>query len=290
MNENGNYVVDATVTGRSSVVSGTPDPAKSRRSFALEAPPAPPRGLRATVDTVARSVSLSWQPNTEPDMVGYIVYRALDSGSFEKIAAVDHVESGLVRYQDTGTAAAGGTYRYQVVAVRHDASDGGVSSEPAVARANMPDPPATTTTAPAPAGGSSSTSTTAPGGTSGTASGSTSPVRASSTAGAPAPGSELPRAGKVDLSAFGSLTAKAKVPPTPLPDGTFEETLDYSKVTTQPPLEEPEESALPIGRLVREGRDGRRPALVLVAGGLLVFMLAMHMRWLTRRAGPIDLA
>ena len=43
------------------------------------APPATPTGLAATVGA-ARAVQLRWSPNSEPDLAGYLVYRALDPG------------------------------------------------------------------------------------------------------------------------------------------------------------------------------------------------------------------
>ena len=49
------------------------------------APPATPTGLGATVEG-ARSVRVRWSPNSEPDLAGYRVYRALDpAGPFQPL-------------------------------------------------------------------------------------------------------------------------------------------------------------------------------------------------------------
>ncbi|HTS61314.1 MAG TPA: hypothetical protein VMH28_04785 [Candidatus Acidoferrales bacterium] len=72
-------------------------------------PPAVPSGLHATVGPA--SVELSWDPNTEPDLAGYRVYRAVGGGAFEKIADLSPVPS----YSDKPVER-GKTYRYAITA------------------------------------------------------------------------------------------------------------------------------------------------------------------------------
>jgi len=72
-------------------------------------PPATPTGFRAVASP--RSVELSWDANTEPDLAGYRVYRSLPGGSPEKIADV-----AVPAYSDHNVEA-GKMYRYEVSAI-----------------------------------------------------------------------------------------------------------------------------------------------------------------------------
>ena len=73
-------------------------------------PPAVPAGLRAS--TAPNSIELNWEPNAEPDLAAYRVYRAIAGGPFEKIADVTAVPS----YSDRATEH-GKTYRYAITAI-----------------------------------------------------------------------------------------------------------------------------------------------------------------------------
>ena len=73
-------------------------------------PPAPPSGLAAS--PAPNSVELTWNPNSEPGLAGYSVYRAAGAAAFQKIA--DGL--GIPAYSDR-TAAHGQSYRYAVTAV-----------------------------------------------------------------------------------------------------------------------------------------------------------------------------
>lgn len=73
-------------------------------------PPAVPAGLRAT--PTPNSVELTWDANTEPDLAGYRIYRAVDGGPFEKIADL----STLPTYSDRAVEH-GKAYRYAVSAI-----------------------------------------------------------------------------------------------------------------------------------------------------------------------------
>lgn len=72
--------------------------------------PAAPAGLHATA--AANSIELSWDPNTEPDLAAYRIYRSTAGGAFEKLADLPPVPaySDKAIKQDTA-------YRYQVTAV-----------------------------------------------------------------------------------------------------------------------------------------------------------------------------
>ena len=81
--------------------------------------PAAPFGLLAvafTAEDGKGTVSLSWDPNAEPDVAGYYVYRAAGTGPFQRVAP--QTITG-VSYQDTAaTGLRSGTHvRYAVTAV-----------------------------------------------------------------------------------------------------------------------------------------------------------------------------
>jgi hypothetical protein len=71
--------------------------------------PAPPVGLRAA--SAPNSIELTWESNTELDLAGYRVYRAVAGGTFEKVADVN-----IPAYSDMNVQH-GKTYRYEVTAV-----------------------------------------------------------------------------------------------------------------------------------------------------------------------------
>ena len=72
-------------------------------------PPSPPAGLRVTASPT--SIEISWDGNSEPDLAGYRVYRAVPGGPFEKIAETSTVPT----YSDHAVEQ-GKTYRYAISA------------------------------------------------------------------------------------------------------------------------------------------------------------------------------
>jgi hypothetical protein len=72
--------------------------------------PSVPAGLTAEPGT--NSIELSWERNTDPGFQGYNVYRAVDSGDFQKIASLIVAPA----YSDRAVEA-GKRYRYQVSSV-----------------------------------------------------------------------------------------------------------------------------------------------------------------------------
>ncbi len=73
-------------------------------------PPAVPTGLTALAGP--SSIELSWDPNPEPDLAGYIVYRAVSGGALERLAGPLAAPS----FSDKGTRPAT-AYKYAVSAV-----------------------------------------------------------------------------------------------------------------------------------------------------------------------------
>ncbi|HEV2758763.1 MAG TPA: hypothetical protein VGV86_04275, partial [Acidimicrobiales bacterium] len=266
---NGPYKADV-VAKPNGLLAG--DASKESRSFAVAAPAARPV-LAAPKVTDARNVELSWSRNTEPDMLYYAVFRK-DPGaskSFQVGGKVTQPRSGSrVTFVDTTTSGVpGGEYSYQVVAVRNGASgsaDTEKLSEPSAAgRATLP---MSSTT--------SSTAVPAPG----------TPVAGPTTT--MKPGS----AAGIDLSGFLSSRSQPVTLPVitvpELPDTGFSGNLPFGARPPGEELEEGEADAVPP----RDSLESRgssavsvaagRP-LVPVAGGMVLLLLAMHMRLLGRR-------
>jgi hypothetical protein len=86
-------------------------------------PPAVPAGLQTVADAVAHSIDLSWQPNTEADLAGYIVYRS-ESGSGSRAAPtrLTPTPQSAPSFRDT-TAIPGHTYQYSVSAIDRDGNE-----------------------------------------------------------------------------------------------------------------------------------------------------------------------
>ena len=79
-------------------------------------PPAIPQGLLALAGSA--SVELTWDPDTETDLGGYCLYRAVGDGPFERIGGL--VENTELQRQEVKP---GGKYRYAVSAVDLSANE-----------------------------------------------------------------------------------------------------------------------------------------------------------------------
>jgi len=95
-------------------------------------PPAVPVGLAAVATAAdpaagtSASVDLSWQPNTEPDLAGYEVYRREDQTPWQRISGDQPVNGPA--FHDTHVIP-GHTYRYGVSAVDKGGHESGRSAE-----------------------------------------------------------------------------------------------------------------------------------------------------------------
>lgn len=287
---NGRYRAEITVTGNDSLlgVIGPDKTTTTPRDFAVVAPPAVPKGVRTSVDSANRSVTINWSANSEPDLLFYVVQRSLNGGAFVPIRSTSELS-----FVDTSTAERGGEYAFNVVAVRKGANESeGVSSDASsvatAAVADPPPPPTTTappTSAPAVTTGAGTTETTAAG-PSGTVVPDTGPATAT-TLPASSPGA-LTRSGSVDLSGLRTLqTQAARAPRTPpTTDPGFTETLPFE---TRVPSAEPSAGSTGVGDEVAVndselGANGnnveRTRALAFLAAGLLATVLLMHMLWI----------
>jgi hypothetical protein len=97
-------------------------------------PPAIPTGL-AAVGTAGEngagnearpSIDLNWQPNTEPDLAGYVVYRREGSGEWQRISPAQPVVGSA--FHDANVTA-GHTYQYAVSAVDQEGHESARSAE-----------------------------------------------------------------------------------------------------------------------------------------------------------------
>ncbi len=77
-------------------------------------PPAIPQELAAVFVGEQHSIDLSWQPDTESDLAGYIVYRSVDGGEWIRISGPAPVDGPA--YRDP-TVEKGRSYRYAVSAI-----------------------------------------------------------------------------------------------------------------------------------------------------------------------------
>ena len=104
-----NYVVQAVEkTGTGEVES---ELAEEKSVTPIDTfPPAVPKGLNAVA--AGEKIELVWDRNTEPDLAGYRLYRALGDGKLEKIADIQDTPS----YSDSKVES-GKRYRYAVSSV-----------------------------------------------------------------------------------------------------------------------------------------------------------------------------
>jgi hypothetical protein len=82
-------------------------------------PPDAPTGLVAVAAEAADgtvSIDLSWEPNAEPDLAGYIVYRSENQGAWQRISPAEPVVGPA--FHDAQVQA-GHTYAYAATAVDH---------------------------------------------------------------------------------------------------------------------------------------------------------------------------
>jgi hypothetical protein len=83
-------------------------------------PPAVPKGLNAIA--AAENIELVWERDTEPDLAGYRLYRAVGDGNLEKIADIQDAPSYSDRKLESGKR-----YRYAVSAVDRSGNESKLS-------------------------------------------------------------------------------------------------------------------------------------------------------------------
>lgn len=120
-------VTRVAVEGRTLELAGAPS-----QPVTIDAkdvfPPAIPAGLAAVADEQARAIDLSWQPDTDADLAGYVVYRrdATASAGWERISGPAPVVPPSF---DDKNVIAGHAYAYAVSAVDQDGNESARSAE-----------------------------------------------------------------------------------------------------------------------------------------------------------------
>jgi hypothetical protein len=317
--QNRPYVVRITITGSQS--GSVPDggPHSEDRGVTVSNPVSAPRDVRLTFAENTKQATVRWQPNPEPDIISYVVEERVGDGPWKNVGQAGGKVTSFTR-----SLSAPGTYRYQVAALRAAGSDddtiqsawSGPAAEPKqIVVAEPPRPTSTTTTAPPsadepaqpppPADPGDPTKGPAP-----------VPVTSAGAVNDPAaPGAPAPD-GSTDASRSGALISPiqhgapgsvqsggAKIgglaaPPSTKPPKAPKE-LDESEgpdtgFSQQLPYKQDGQSAedggsmgkMLVGLPEAIGGDETRQVLVPLAGGLLLFVFAMHALYISRRAAP----
>jgi hypothetical protein len=262
---NGTYTVEAEVPGSSAETPAAT--IKATRTFALAIPPKTPTGVQAVRNPTSQVITVSWNANSEPDLTHYLITRTeVDDASSSRDFTVS-----TNSFVDPDSSTPGASYRYRVRAVREGA-DPSAPSAPADVKVG------TTSTS----GGSSSTSEST--------STSLTP-RPASPSDQPGSGTQTTKAGPSEFAKLRSQAAKPRPSPSLLPDTSFRRTLPFgvtpnstgTTATLPAPASEGEEAALSTGSDGGRPQD-RRALLIPVATGLVLFVGALHLRWLVARA------
>jgi len=119
-------IVKLTLEGQPVEVAGAPG-----ETITIDArdvfPPAVPQGLEAVADPEAKAIDLSWQPDTEADLAGYVVYRR-EAGSGAPPARISPAALAAPSFHDAAVTP-GHSYEYSVSAVDHDGNESARSAE-----------------------------------------------------------------------------------------------------------------------------------------------------------------
>lgn len=270
LSRNGPYTVRVAAAGHFLINGLAVTPQSADRTFAMAVPPAPPN--LAQPQLIDRAVKLTWSPGrADPDLMGYAVYRRIGNDAFRGIAGLP---GNAGTYTDDKLPPdVSGPVQYRVDALRQGAV---VSGDPnkwlarpsAAVTAAVPPPP--TTVPPSTQPGESTTSTT--------------------------PGGGLQADGAVNSTDLGSLfgTGGGSLPsfPTPtipaIPDPGFSELLPFPSTSAgadrggrQQAVSDDELGETEAGNDLDD--SNRRALLVPVAGGSVLCVAALHLRWLNRR-------
>ena len=316
--QNRPYIVRITTQGNAP--SGTfsngrdPGPHSEERGVTVSNPVSAPRDVRLSFVDSTREATVRWQPNPEPDIVSYVVQERVGGGPWKNLGQAGGKVTSFTR-----TLPAPGTYRYQVAALRAAGGENdtvqsawsGPTVEPKqIVVAEPPRPETTTTTTPPasadpPPPGDPGDPTVPP--VPVTSAGA---VNDPGAPGAPAPdgSTDTSRNGAALISpiqhgapgsvrsggaTIGGLAAPPSTKPPKPPKELDESEGPDNGFSTQLPYKQKGESAEDgsVGRVLvglpeAIGADDTRRVLVPLAGGLLLFVFAMHALYISRRAVP----
>ena len=320
--QNRPYVVRITTQG--SAQSGTfsngqaPGPHSEQRGVTVSNPVSAPRDVRLAFAENTKQATVRWQPNPEPDIVSYVVQERVGDGPWKNVG-----QAGGRVTTFTRNLSAPGTYRYQVAALRAAGSGddtvqsawSGPAAEPKqIVVAEPPRPETTTTTAPPSADGSADppppadpgdptvpapAPVTSAGGVNGPAApGAPAPDGSTDTSRSGAMISPIQHGAPGSVQSGGAKIGGLAAPPSTKPPKAPKE-LDESEgpdtgFSQQLPYKQDGQSAedgdgmgrMLVGLPEAIGGDETRQILVPLAGGLLLFVFAMHALYISRRAAP----
>lgn len=279
---NGRYRVTVEASSGSNTLH-PPETTVERRVFDLAAPPKVPAGVKAADGR--DGVTITWSANTEKDIVGYLVDRREGEGAFDELGFTD-----TTSWLDDEIPDSGGTFTYRVWSVRlgpkqdrEDTADYVLSSTPSST--------ATATVAPTSTGSSGGTGGSGGGGGDGSGGDGGSGGEGTGTGGGGFTIPETPKDDRPppqpDLSRFRDLKKEAERQQqlqSTTTDPGFNEELPFGERPDGPAGGNPDGSLAAGERRVFEEVVDRRAALVPIAGGILLFVGAIQLRWLTRRA------
>lgn len=274
---NGGYRLRVRVT--TNEVAG-PHTNASDLSVTLDNPPSAPSGVGATFNAAAQQMTVGWAMALEPDVTGYSVDQCRKDSATQACTTSDWVRianpTPRTTVSLTQAVADPGAYTYRAGARRP-----GVSGD-LVSTWSTPSTPVVL----APGGGDGDGGGNADDDGDGSGGGSTSPSPGESGGTPTGAAPEQTKAGtKPGGSGSGGDRQRGGLPPRVFDraevDAGYEEALPYG--------------AKPLDEL--SGRDGLAEAarglglaLVPVAGGLVLFVFSMQMRYLSRRADDMALA
>ncbi|HEY3241352.1 MAG TPA: fibronectin type III domain-containing protein, partial [Acidimicrobiia bacterium] len=328
LSQNRTYVIRITATNAErSLFSPPSQPHTAERRAMVVNDVAAPTGVVLSSSEAGRQATVRWASNPEPDITSYVIQERFGSDGWRTVGeAGSQLRSfsrrlsapGTYRYQVAARRSNGsGSESIQ-------SAFSGPAAEPRQIVVEPPKPPPTTTTTspakgpdkPAPApdpGGGGDAGPHPPAGD-----GPPVPVEAGGTAGenpAPAPPAESPPPGAppgapvlispiapgspgsvgFGQTSAGNLVQKGGAAPStpataPEPDGPFSETLPYPKADP-PPVDDDDEGIgkVLVGLPAVIASDNRRELIIPLAAGLLLFVVAMHAFYLSRRAGQTPL-
>jgi hypothetical protein len=314
--QNRPYVVRITIQGNS------PSPHAEDRDVTVSNPVSAPRDVRLGFVESTRQATVRWQPNPEPDIVSYVVQERVGDGPWKNVGQAggkvttftrNLSSPGTYRYQVAALRAAGhenetiqsawsgpAVEPKQIVVAEPKRPETTTTTMPPYSADGSADPPPPAdpgdpTVPPAPAPLSSAGAVNDPAAPPGAPApdGSTdtsrngalvSPIQHG------APGSV--RSGGATV---GGLVAPPSTKPTKPPEEPDEPEGPDTGFSSELPYKQAGESAEDgdggVGRVLVGlpeviGGDETRQVLVPLAGGLLLFVVAMHALYISRRAAP----
>jgi hypothetical protein len=299
---NGKYLVKVSARDSGSLTAAAQTYTNQVGLF-VQNGPATPSNLTVTKDEAAAQIFAAWPANPEPDISEYLLKETLPSGTVTTWHVKPPCSSSGCTFSRRYTA--GGTYSYTVAAVRTapnpDGSTATLTSAafgPRQATVADPNPTTTTTTTQPPptttTGGGGSTTTTRGGSASGDtgtgggdsgSAGNTDDFKGVIVNGFRITGIQGGNPGSVSSSrSFGGRAVQiGGGGEGSEADPGFSETLPFKKPQKddQPSIAQ---SIVNIPSRVITDDSTRRAALQITAFGLLIFVLAMQIRYVTRRA------